>query len=90
MTSAKTGAESVRLGPQGRVVIPAALRRALSLTEGDRLVMRAEGHGLRVERVADVKTRMKSRFAHLRGKVSLAEELIAERRQEAKRENRKP
>lgn len=89
MAMTKSSAERVRLGPQGRVVIPAALRRALSLAEGDRLVMRAEGRSLRVERVADVKTRLKSSFAHLRGKVSLAEELIAERRQEARREARK-
>ncbi|MGB5774161.1 MAG: AbrB/MazE/SpoVT family DNA-binding domain-containing protein, partial [Sedimenticolaceae bacterium] len=33
----------VQLGPQGRLVIPAHLRRALDLKPGDRLIARKEG-----------------------------------------------
>ena len=33
----------VRLGPQGRIVIPAEMRRALGVEEGDTLVAWTEG-----------------------------------------------
>ena len=51
----------VSLGRQGRLVIPAPLRRALELEEGDRL---------------------KARFAQVPVECALADELIAERREQ--------
>jgi hypothetical protein len=39
-----------------------------------------------LEKAETIKQRLKSRFAHLPPTTSLAEELIAERREEAKRE----
>ncbi len=76
----------VQVGAQGRVVIPAALRKALRLKPGDRLVARQEGEGLVLERREAVVKRLQSMFAHIPKDVSLVDELIAERREEAARE----
>ncbi len=76
----------VQLGPQGRLVIPARLRRSLGFESGDSLIARIEEGRLILEKAETIKRRLKSRFAHLPPTTSLAEELIAERREEAKRE----
>ena len=69
------------------MVIPAALRKALKLKPGDRLVTRKVGDSLILERRETVEKRLRERFRHMPGNVSLTDELIAERR--AKR-NGKP
>ncbi len=76
----------VHLGRQGRLVIPAALRQLLGFEEGDKLVAREESGRLVLEKQAMVKQRLKARFARVSKTHSLADELIAERRTEAKRE----
>ena len=76
----------VQLDPQGRLVIPAPLRRSLGFESGDHLIARMEEGRLILEKTETVKQRLKNRFAHLPPTVSLTEELMAERRQEAKRE----
>jgi AbrB family looped-hinge helix DNA binding protein len=76
----------VHLGRQGRVVIPAALRRLLGFEEGDILVARTEGGRLILEKQETIKQRLKDRFSQLPKGTSLAAELIAERHEEAKRE----
>lgn len=76
----------LRIGPQGRIVIPAALRRTLGLEAGDRLVVHAEDGALVLERPDAALRRLQERFAGVRDGASLAEELIAERRAEAARE----
>jgi AbrB family looped-hinge helix DNA binding protein len=76
----------VHLGRQGRLVIPAALRKLLGFEEGDTLVAREEAGRLVLEKQAMVKQRLKDRFARVSKDRSLADELIAERREEAKRE----
>lgn len=77
----------VRVGPQGRIVVPAALRRRLGIEAGDVLVARAEDDRLVLERREAVLARIRQRFAHIPPEVSLVDELIAERRREAAREN---
>jgi len=79
-------ANEVRLGAQGRVVIPANLRKALNLKPGDRLIARQEGNSIVLERRQDIEQRLWALFSHIPPEESLADELIAERRQEAKRE----
>lgn len=76
----------MRLGKQGRLVIPAVLRRALGLRPGDRLIARQEGDRIVLEKREEILSRVKRRFAVVPAQVDLAEELIAERRAEAKRE----
>ena len=76
----------VQVGAQGRVVIPAALRKALKLKPGDRLVARIAGESLILERREAVERRLRERFRHVPRDVNLADELIAERRAEAERE----
>jgi len=75
----------VSLGPQGRLVIPARLRHSLGYEPGDRLLVRATGQSLVIEKASAIRKRIKDRYAKLKG-VSLAEELLAERRRDADRE----
>jgi AbrB family looped-hinge helix DNA binding protein len=77
----------VRLGPEGRVVIPAPIREALGLKEGDVLFARLEGGEVKflTPRAAMMRAQAIVRSFVPEG-VSLAEELIADRRREAARE----
>lgn len=77
----------VQVGPQWRLVIPAALRRQLGVKPGDVLVAHLEEGRLILEKPETIKQRLKARFAQLPKGRSLATELLAERRQETKREN---
>jgi AbrB family looped-hinge helix DNA binding protein len=76
----------VRLGPQGRIVIPAEMRRALGVEEGDTLVAWTESGRLVLETQASLLQRLQDHFATLAPDMSLSAELIAERREEAQRE----
>jgi AbrB family looped-hinge helix DNA binding protein len=77
----------VRINENGRVVIPAAFREALGVKPGDEIILRVEDDELRI-------TTMKRRIAraqrtvrkYVKPGVSLVDELIAERREAAKRE----
>lgn len=75
----------VRLGPQGRLVVPAPIRKALGFEPGDALVARAHNDRLIVEKSDVVERRLRAYFRKFRGR-SLADELIAERREEVRRE----
>ena len=74
------------MGRQGRLVVPAALRRELGLETGDVLVARAEDDRLILEPRSAVLARVRSRFAAVPKDVSLVDELLAERRADARRE----
>lgn len=77
----------VQIGAQGRLVIPAALRKALNLKPGDRLIARKVGESLVLERRETIEKRLWEMFSHIPKDISLVDELIAERRAEAQREN---
>ena len=75
---------SIRLGPGGRLVVPADLCEALGFKPGDSLVGRAQDGRLIVESRESAVRRLQERFA-TPGR-SLVDELIAERRLEGRRE----
>ncbi len=75
---------SVRFGAQGRLVVPVPLREALGFKLGDPLVVRVQEGRLVVESRESVVRRMQERFG-VPGR-SLVDELIAERRREARSE----
>ena len=79
----------VQIGPQGRLVIPAGLRRALDLKPGDRLIVRLDGDSIVLERRENMLKRLRGRFAQVSSDIDMADELIGERRAEAALENRK-
>lgn len=76
----------VQFGAQGRVVVPAPIRRVLGFQPGDTLVARVDDDRLVIEKPESVERRIRARFRKS-GDRSLAEDLIAERREEARRES---
>jgi AbrB family looped-hinge helix DNA binding protein len=78
----------IRVGKQGRVVIPADLREEIGLQPGDKLSAQVEDGRLVLEPRAEALTRVQRRFRHASGDRKLVDELIAERRAAAAREGR--
>jgi antitoxin PrlF len=72
----------LRLGEQGRMVIPVEIRKELGLEVGTELVATVEGDRLILETRKAVLSKLKSLFAVVPSDVNLADELIAERRAE--------
>lgn len=76
-----------RINENGRVVIPASFRKALGIRAGDEVVLRLEDDELRI-------TTLRQRLEQARRRVrkyvkpgrSLADELLAERREAARHE----
>jgi AbrB family looped-hinge helix DNA binding protein len=77
----------VQLGERGRLVLPAPLRRVLDLETGDQLVLELEGPAVRLTPARTVVGRFRGAFRGRYGERSLADELLAERREEAALEN---
>jgi AbrB family looped-hinge helix DNA binding protein len=75
----------VQVGPQGRLVIPADIRRELGIEAGDQLTARVEGRRLVLESPEDVLRALQDEVQAAAGGRSLVDELIAERRAEAAR-----
>ncbi len=76
----------LRVGPQGRVVIPAHFRRALGLAVGDALVASVQDGRLVFEPKGAAMAALRALFAAAAGEDDVVAELIAERRAEAARE----
>lgn len=76
----------VTLGPQGRIVVPVAVRRELGLEEGTPLAVRTEGRRLILEPRGEVLRRIRVPYA--KGGKRLSDELVRDRRDEARRESR--
>ncbi len=76
-----------RVGAGGRIVIPAEMRRALGVKEGDPVVLECDEAGLHVRSVRHaVKLLQQATARYVEGGRSLSAELIAERRREAARD----
>ena len=85
----------VQMGSKGRVVLPVEVREALDLKiaptgltkEGERLLLTLEPEGrIRVKPLRKVVEESYGILGHLAPGVSLVEELIRERREEARKE----
>lgn len=76
----------VRVGAQGRLVIPSAIRRRLGFQPGDTLLLRVQEESLVLERREVVLARIEGWFDDVPRNVSLVEELLEERRAEVERE----
>lgn len=76
----------MNLGPQGRLVVPAKFRRDLGLEEGSTLAVSSDGKRLILEPRREVLRRVRGRYAKLPSGTRLSVELIADRREEARRE----
>jgi AbrB family looped-hinge helix DNA binding protein len=76
-----------RINENGRVVIPAEFRRDLGIRAGDTIVLRIENNELRIttlqQRLAKAQQWVRQ---HVAPGTSLSDELIAERREAARRE----
>ena len=82
----KDNSNAVRVGPQGRIVIPAHIRRSLRIGPGKEVLIRVEDGRLVLETRERVLERVQSWFAQVPPEVSLVDELIAERREEVRKE----
>lgn len=79
----------VVIGRKGRVVVPAAIRHQLGIDEGSELMARVEGDGIVLEPRSAALGRLQALVrAAVPDGVSLVDELIAERRDEAQRDAR--
>jgi AbrB family looped-hinge helix DNA binding protein len=82
-------AMTARVTGGGRIVIPAAVRKALEIKPGDEVFLEVEDDALRITSRRLALRRVQDRIAkRARPGISLADELIQERREEA-RERRK-
>jgi len=77
-----------RINESGRIVIPAAIRREMGIEAGDRLLMEVQDGVLRIEshraRIRRIQEEFKRPMAP--GEMLMSDRLIADRREEARRE----
>ncbi len=76
-----------RLGEKGRIVIPADMRKALGVKNGDVIELQVQGNELRISTLRENIRRVQERAArYVKPGVSMSEELSAERREAARNE----
>jgi AbrB family looped-hinge helix DNA binding protein len=77
----------LRLGENGRVVIPAQVRKELGVEAGSELFLERQDHGYRLttrrQRIEEAQKRIRR---YIKPGTNAVDELIAERRKEAARE----
>jgi AbrB family looped-hinge helix DNA binding protein len=77
----------LKVNENGRVVIPASFRKALGINAGDEVVLRLEEDELRISTLkARLERARRLLRRHVKPGTSLSDQLIAERREAAKRE----
>ena len=81
---------SAKLEKSGRVLIPAAIRRQLNLQEGSEVLLRVDETGIQLSTRQQALARVNERLRRYipKGRV-LSEELIQERRAEAKKDRKR-
>lgn len=79
----------VRVDSAGRVVIPAEVRQHLGIEPGQDLILCEDAQGIRLQTFEQVVREVQEAFApYKKPGVSVVDELIRERREEASREDR--
>ena len=77
----------LRVNENGRVVIPAPFRKALGINPGDEIILRLDEDELRITTLKlRIERAQRRARQYVKPGVSLVDELIAERREAAKRE----
>ena len=77
----------MRVNENGRVVIPASFRKALGINVGDEVVLRIEDDELRISTLKQRLERAQRLVRqHVKPGASLVDDLLAERREAARRE----
>ncbi|MDE2739694.1 MAG: AbrB/MazE/SpoVT family DNA-binding domain-containing protein [Paracoccaceae bacterium] len=76
----------IKIGTNGRLIVPAKLRKEIGLSDGMTVVIETVEGELRVRKMKDVIRNAQERLKKYFGETSLSEELISERREEAKNE----
>jgi len=80
----------VRVDSAGRVVVPSEIREKLGIEPGADLIMSADSQGIHLQTFGQAVQRAQHALAPYRVEgVSLVDELIKERREEARKESRK-
>jgi AbrB family looped-hinge helix DNA binding protein len=80
--------EMAQISENGRIVIPASYRKAMGLKGGEVLTIRMDEEGLHIQSQRQALLRAQAAVRKfVSADRSLADELIAERRLEARREN---
>jgi len=78
---------TARINENGRVVIPSQIRRKMGLKSGDTLLLTLDGDVLKMEsQFARIRRVQESLCRFIPSDRRLSDELIAERREEARRE----
>lgn len=79
--------ETAQISENGRIVIPAAYRKAMGLKGGEVVTIRMDEDGLHIQSQAQAIKRAQAIVRkYVSADRSLSDELVAERRLEAKRE----
>jgi bifunctional DNA-binding transcriptional regulator/antitoxin component of YhaV-PrlF toxin-antitoxin module len=78
---------SIRMGARGRLVLPSRLRRRIRLNDGDRIIATVDASGnVWLRSAKDAVDSCRGLFQQVSPGRILSEELIRERREEARRE----
>ena len=77
----------MRVGQNGRMVIPAAFRKAMGIEVGDEILLRMEDDELRITtQQRRIRRAQRRAQRYLKPEASLVEELVSERREAARNE----
>jgi AbrB family looped-hinge helix DNA binding protein len=84
-----TESQTLELGENGAIVLPKLIKEQLNLHPGDRLVLTLQSDGtLQIATQQTQIRKLRGLFRDIVPGVSLSEELIRDRRQEARQANR--
>jgi AbrB family looped-hinge helix DNA binding protein len=75
-----------KVADAGRVVIPAELRKEFGIEEGEEVFFSKDEHGIRITTMREAIRQAQEYFCSLAPGVSLSEELLKDRREEASRD----